>query len=163
MKSVYLIGSLRNEKIPEIAKSLRDTGLDVFDDWYAAGPEADDYWKKYSEERGHSYKEALNAYAAQHVFGFDKHHLNRVDGVILALPAGKSGHMELGYAIGIGKRGFVLLDSPDRWDVMYAFAEKVFFSVTEMVEFFKNDLTKEALPWTKTYLYPDYWREINGL
>ena len=110
IESIYLIGSLRNEKVPKIGKSLRDNGFDVFDDWHGAGPEADDKWKEYEEARGRTYAEALDGYAANHVFSFDKYHLNRCDASILVLPAGRSGHLELGYSVGIGKRGFILYD-----------------------------------------------------
>jgi len=136
MSSIYLIGSLRNPKVPEIANKLREAGHDVFDDWFAAGPEADDYWKKYEQERGHNYKQALAGYAADHVFKFDKKHLNRCDIAVLMLPAGKSGHLELGYAIGKGKQGYILFDEAmpaDRWDVMYLFADAVFFDYVSMI------------------------------
>lgn len=140
IRSIYLIGSLRNEEIPKIAQSLRTTGLDVFDDWFAAGPEADDYWKKYEEARGKSYIEALRSYAAVHVFEFDRYHLDRCDAALLALPAGKSGHLELGYVAGSGKPTFILLDRPDRWDVMYQFATRVFETKEEMIEYFSTRL-----------------------
>ena len=35
---VYLIGSLRNPKVPKIAEKIRALGFEVFDDWFAAGP-----------------------------------------------------------------------------------------------------------------------------
>src|SRR6478609_6057470 len=43
-KKCYLIGSLRNEFVPTLAARLRGTCPEtiIFDDWYAAGPEADD-------------------------------------------------------------------------------------------------------------------------
>jgi len=139
INSIYLIGSLRNEEIPTIAKSVRSLGIDVFDDWYAAGPEADDYWKEYERGRDHTYEEALRGYAARHVFEFDKHHLDRCDAAVLALPAGRSGHLELGYVIGTGKPGYILLDGQDsRFDVMYSFATKVFMNKDEMIEYFKG-------------------------
>lgn len=136
INSIYVIGSLRNEAIPEVSKSLRSVGLDVFDDWFAAGPEADDYWKKYEEDRGRSYKEALRGYAARNVFRFDHDNLNRCDAACLVLPAGKSGHLELGYVAGSGKPTFILLDRPDRWDVMYQFATEVFEDKEQMIEYF---------------------------
>ena len=123
MKSIYLIGSLRNPQVPAVADVLRIAGFDVFDDWYAAGPEADDYWQKYETRRGRTYKQALQGYAAQHVFEFDRYHLDRCDMGVLLMPAGKSGHLELGYMAGKGKRTFVLFDKvPERYDVMYQFA-----------------------------------------
>lgn len=132
MDSLYLIGSLRNKKIPEIAKTLRVQSFDVFDAWHAAGPEADDHWKEYSEKRGQTYAEALNDYAARHVFEFDKSHLDRCDAAVLVYPAGRSCGIEFGYMIGSGKPGWVLLDSPDRWDVMVQFATGWCFDVDEL-------------------------------
>jgi hypothetical protein len=135
---LYLIGSLRNPEIPVIASELRAVGVDVFDDWYAAGPHADDCWRDYEKARGHDYRTALSGWAARNVFDFDHHHLSRVDGAILCLPAGRSGHLELGYVAGLGKKAYVLLDNPERWDVMYQFAKDgIFFNKEEMLEHFK--------------------------
>lgn len=131
---IYLIGSLRNPEIPNIANRLREAGMEVFDDWYAAGPEADEKWRDYERGRGHGYLEGLRGFAANHVFQFDRFHLERADSAVLVLPAGKSGHLELGWALGKGKRGYILLDNPDRWDVMYLFATGVFNTVEELVD-----------------------------
>ena len=135
MRSIYLIGSLRNPEIPKLGNRLRSIGWEAFDDWYGAGNEADDKWQQYEDLRGRSYKEALHGYAARHVFAFDQFHLNRVDAACLVLPAGKSGHLELGYAAGLGKRTYILFDTiPERYDVMYNFATDVFFSQDEFLE-----------------------------
>ncbi len=131
---IYLIGSLRNPEVPKLADAIRrQTGQEVFDDWYAAGPEADDYWRDYEKGRGHDYRQGLAGLAAKHVFDFDLYHLNRADAGVLLLPAGRSGHLELGFLIGKGKPGFILLDNPDRWDVMYKFAQ-VCFTQEELIE-----------------------------
>ena len=130
---IYLIGSLRNPEIPVIGNYLRSLGLEVFDDWFAAGPIADDSWQEYETGRGHSYKEALKGYAAKHVFEFDLHHLHRADIGVLVMPAGKSGHLELGYLRGQGKPVYILFDKePERYDQMYQFAEEVFFNKEEL-------------------------------
>lgn len=123
MKRVYVIGSLRNQEVPKVASFLRAMAFQVFDDWYAAGPEADDYWKDYEKSRGRTYAEALKGKAAQNVFAFDKANLDAADAAVLVLPAGRSGHLELGYMAGRGKQTFILkAPDEDRWDVMYAFA-----------------------------------------
>lgn len=121
---VYVMGSLRNVNIPILANTLRkDCGMEVFDDWFAVGPEADDYWRQYEEARGNDYAAAMQGRAAKQVFEFDKSNLDRSSHVVLVLPAGRSAHMEFGYAIGQGKKGYILLDpNADRWDVMYQFA-----------------------------------------
>lgn len=135
-RSIYVIGSLRNPEIPSLAKRLRDSGHDVFDDWFAAGPEADDYWRDYERGRGHDIRQALTGYAARHVFEFDVHHLDRCDTSVLVLPAGRSGHLELGYARGRGKDTAILMEGePDRYDVMYRFANLgVFLDKESLIE-----------------------------
>lgn len=134
MAKIYLMGSLRNPQIPSIANRLRREGYDVFDDWFAVGPEADDYWQRYEAERGRTYAEALSGKAAVNTFKFDYSNLLAADIGVLALPAGKSAHMELGWMIGKGKRGFVLFDAvPERWDCMYQFADDVFFDIDDLV------------------------------
>jgi hypothetical protein len=124
-KIVYLVGSLRNPRVPELAAAIRRRlpDVEVFDDWYAAGQLADDYWKEYEQAKGITYEEALKGWAAKHVFEFDKFHLNRATHVVLVLPAGKSGHMEITYAeYGTDAKTAILLDPEDvRWDVMYQF------------------------------------------
>jgi hypothetical protein len=139
LKSVYLVGSLRNPEVLVVAEKLRQAGFEVFDDWMAAGPEADDYWLKYEKQKGVGMKEALQSHAAKHVFEFDKYHLDRCDMAVLLLPAGKSGHLEVGYMAGKGKPTFALFDGePDRWDVMYQFLSSVHFSVDTLIEDMKN-------------------------
>ena len=139
MKTVYLIGSLRNPKVTEVASEIRKLGFDVFDDWMAAGPIADDAWRDYEKARGHSYEEALAGIAAKHVFEFDLFHLDRSDIVVLLMPSGKSAHLELGYSIGKGKPGFVLFDTePERYDVMYQFASGVFFALEDLLKALKT-------------------------
>ena len=127
MVKVYVIGSLRNSRVPEFSSELRMLGFDVFDDWFASGPEADDKWRDYEQARQHGFFDAIKGYAARSTFDFDFKHLNEADVVVLLLPAGKSGHMELGWAIGNGKPGYIVCDEyPERWDVLYCLATECF-------------------------------------
>lgn len=134
MKSIYIIGSLKNPEIPYIANRLEDAGFEAFADWFSPGEQADQMWQEYERLRGRTYKQAINGYHAHHVFAFDKTHLDRCDAAVLVMPAGRSAHLELGYTIGRGKLGFVLFDKePERYDVMYRFATDIFFDLDEMV------------------------------
>jgi len=138
-KSIYLIGSLRNSKIPFIAKELRKLGYEVFDDWFSPGPHADDFWRKYEKIRGSNYKQALNNYAAKHIFEFDKFHLDRCNIGILIMPAGKSCHLEAGYMIGQGKKVYILFDKElKRWDIMVQFATDIFFNIKDLIKELKK-------------------------
>jgi len=132
-RRIYLIGSLRNPNVPHLGNYLRDRGHRVFDDWFAAGEVADDRWQAYETLRGRPYDAALKGEAAQNVFRFDERHISDADTGVLYLPAGKSGHMELGIMIGSGKPGFILMDKePERWDVMYNFATGVYFDRADL-------------------------------
>lgn len=133
-KVIYLIGALKNPAVPELANKIRMLGYDVFDDWYSAGPEADDYFNDYRIKRGLNYRDALQSHAAKHIFNFDKSHLDRADIVVLVMPAGKSGHLELGYSIGKGKPGYILFDQePERLDQMHQFATKIFLKEEDLI------------------------------
>ena len=71
---IYIIGSLKNKNIPIIGNKLRkDMGeeVEIFESWYSPGPDADDFWRDYEKAKGLTYKEALNSWAARHVFEFD--------------------------------------------------------------------------------------------
>jgi hypothetical protein len=131
----YLIGSLRNPQIPHVANEMRAAGIDVFADWFAGGETADDSWQAYERLRGRSYIEALQGAAAQNVFQFDYRNLSAADAAVLVAPAGKSAHLELGWMLGQGKRGYVLLDAePERWDVMLAFCTGVFMDLDALIK-----------------------------
>ncbi len=135
-KCIYLIGSLRNPRIPEIANALeKATGYEVFADWYSAGPDADDFLRDYAKSRNPEagVKAALQTYSARQVFEFDKRHIDRSDAAVLVMPCGRSGHLELGYVCR-DKPGFVLFDGePERIDVMYQFATGLAMSIEELV------------------------------
>lgn len=117
----YIAGSLRNPRIPQIAKLVRQAGYGEYSEWYSGGQRADDDWTAHEKLKGRRFVEAIKGYHAVQVMEMDLRHLNRCDGLILVMPAGKSGHLELGWMIGQGKLGIVLMDGePDRFDCMYA-------------------------------------------
>lgn len=133
VKVIYLIGALKNPQIPEITNYLTGLGFEVFSDWWAASEDADDWLRDYYKGRGYNYKQTLGSYAAQHIFEFDRTHLDRADIGVMVMPAGKSGHLELGYMIGQGKPGYILFDKePERVDIMHNFATEVFFNRDEL-------------------------------
>lgn len=136
---VYLISALKHSGVVHLGNKLRKLGFDVFDDWYAAGPEADDYWAKYEKARGRTYTEALEGWHAKHVFALDYQHLLQADVGILLLPASRSAHLEAGFLAGQGKPVFVLMEEgQDRWDVMYLLLTKVFTDEDDLLEHMKE-------------------------
>lgn len=103
-------------------------------------------WQKYEKAIGHTYGQALEGKAATHVFNFDYSNLENSDAGVLVLPAGKSGHLELGYLIGQGKPCFILFPDgePDiRWDVMYLFAHKVLFDFDDLLDCLNKEFSHD--------------------
>lgn len=133
-KVVYLIGALANRlNIIDLANRIRSLGYDVFDEWVSPGEEADLKFDEYRKRRGLNYAEVLKTYAAKQIFNFDKSHLDRADIVVLVMPAGKSGHLELGYSAGKGKRTAILMDKePERIDIMHQFADEIFMTEEDL-------------------------------
>ena len=140
---VYLIGSLRNPKVVEVGNAIRDLEFTCIDNWFATGKIADDAWRDYSRACGKTYQEALESREAVHTFYFDRAYLRLCDAVVLLYPAGKSGHLELGYGVGAGKRGYILLEEehqPDRYDVMLQFGSAgLFTTLPELLKQLQED------------------------
>lgn len=135
----YLIGSLKNPQIPVVAQALRAEGYEIVDDWYAAGPDADDIWRDYERARGHDLKDALNGIHAKYAFMMDREQLQWSDFGVLVLPAGKSAHLELGWMLGQGKPAWILFDKePERFDLMYKFATGIATSVEELKQLIED-------------------------
>lgn len=132
---VYLIGALKNQRIPDVGNLLRGEGYDVMDEWFTPGELADVNWQEYERRRGRTYQEALRGRAATNIFLFDRSYLDASDIVVLVMPAGKSAMLELGYAKGRGKKTAIFLDGsdPDRYDIMPNFADKVFMTEADLV------------------------------
>jgi len=158
IKSVYIIGALKNKNIPAVATQIEKAGFEVFADWFTPGPEADQFLLKYAKERGWSYRQALDSYAARNTFEFDKAHLDRCDAAVLVAPAGKSAHLELGYVRGQGKPGYVLFDKePERFDVMYRFVSDIFFSVEDLIVGLNAPVIQIPKPGTVINVDESFW------
>ena len=151
MSKIYLIGSLREPRVHDVAMNLREAGYEVFDDWRSPGPEADEHWEAYERARGRTYIEALYDSHAENVFEYDQKHLAAADAVVLVLPAGKSAHLELGWAVGKGKPAYILMnDEPERYDIMYRFATRVVMTLDELLEQLASSSNISLPPYVST-------------
>lgn len=153
---IYIIGSMRNPKVTEVAKVFRSEGFTVFDDWISPGDKADEQWKEYEMQRGRLFADALDGDHARHVFEFDKYHLLTANVGVLVLPAGKSAHTELGFLSGVGTKTLILLDNdPERYDVMAQFGTEIFSSIDELVLWLKTYETTLRVAYNEV-VFPQY-------
>lgn len=124
---IYVASSWRNLVQPAIVHLLRRSGHEVYDfrnpgegvggfSW----AEIDPAWKSWTPEQ---YAAALKHPIAARGYRFDIEALNACDACVLVLPSGRSSSWELGYAMGAGKRGAVVMFEPCEPELMYRGAD----------------------------------------
>jgi len=110
---IYVASSWRNNRQPEVVRVLRSLGHTVYDFKNPeprtgfAWREIDPNWQSWGYEQ---YLSALQHERAEEGFRSDMHALSTSDICVLVLPCGRSAHLELGYAVGIGLQTAILLD-----------------------------------------------------
>jgi hypothetical protein len=125
---IYVASSWRNEKQDDVVSILRDCGYLVYDfkhpedgnngfKWSAI----DENWKNWTPEQ---FKSNLDHPVADSGFMLDYNALMLCDVCVLVMPCGRSAHLELGYAMGLGKFGFILLSDGEP-ELMYKMAQRI--------------------------------------
>lgn len=124
---IYLASSWRNLTQPGIVHILRSLGHEVYD-FKNPGPgkkgfswsDIDPEWQKWTPDQ---YRKALKHPIAKEGYLSDITALNECDACILLLPSGRSASWELGYAMGKGKKAYVLQLENFEPELMYSEAE----------------------------------------
>lgn len=121
---IYTVGSLRRDGVEQLSRHMRMLGHEVFDEWRAAGPHADDEWRDYFKRNGMTFRDALRSPFVHHILDFDKQWLDWADVVVVYGPAGLSSAVEMFYAATQGKTPVLYLEQdPERWDAMLLLIE----------------------------------------
>ncbi len=121
---IYVATSWNNPQQPEVVATLRAHGYDVYDFRRPAADNSGFSWKDVEPDPKPvklpngglvfrtmaKIKAMLSHPKANEGFQLDMAALDTCDVVVLVLPCGASAHLELGYAVGRGKIGFVLGD-----------------------------------------------------
>lgn len=139
-KKIYVASSWRNPHQQGIVQALRRLGHEVYD---FKNPKPGDFgfsWKQVSdvppaEWTPEHYLKALRHPNARAGFQNDFEAMQWADTFVLVLPCGRSAHLELGWAIGVGKRCFVLLQEKiDEPELMYLLGAKLLTNVEQLRE-----------------------------
>ena len=131
-KYVYVASSWRNPLQPAVCAVLHAAGIEHYDFRNPPGG-AGFSWKEVGgvalQSKGadlvttERYLRMLAHPRAVEGFKADFDAMNRADTFLLVLPCGKSAHLELGWAIGAGKRTAILLEDPVEPELMYHMAD----------------------------------------
>ena len=136
---IYVASSWRNQFYDGVIAILHAAQLPLYDfkhpkvghagfHWHAIDPE----WETWSAE---AYRKALADPRAAEGFTLDMDALKACDTLMLVLPCRRSAHLELGYAIGAGKRTIIF--SPPgvhiEPELMYKAADHIVLSARELL------------------------------
>ena len=124
---IYVASSWRNIHQQNVVKALKEDGHEVYDfkdadgfSWYEVDPEWMQ-WPRYIEK----YLDGLNHTAALRGFKRDMDALNWADACVYVMPCGPSASMELGYAVGKGKKTIVYIPELREPDLMVKMVDHI--------------------------------------
>ena len=141
LANIYVASSWRNDKQPGVVAALRAEGHTVYDfknpepdnngfSWRSIAPD----WQNWTPE---AFREALWHPAAIDGFRLDMDALKACDACVLVLPCGRSAHLELGAAVGLGKRTAVLLDPNCEPELMYRMVHLLAVELSEVISWLR--------------------------
>jgi len=140
---VYVASSWRNPIHPEIVETLRAVGIPCYDfkrdegaqfGWHEVMP--DTYVPGSETMAVGDYLAAIAHPRAIAGYDSDFAAMERADAFVLVLPCGRSAHLELGWAVGAGKRTAILLDRSQPTmvpELMYKMVDHISPDVTDLL------------------------------
>lgn len=135
---VYLASSWRNQHQPAIVDVLRTAGHEVYD-FRNPGPgergfawsEISPAWQAWTADAQIG---ALDHPTAQHGLALDFGGMRWCSALVMLQPCGRSAALELGWAIGAGKRTAVLMRDGQEPELMIRLADYLTTSVDKLLE-----------------------------
>jgi hypothetical protein len=131
---IYVASSWRNEYQPGVVYKLRKAGHEVYDFKDSEGfhwSEVDPRWKDWTPEE---YLKGLKHPCAERGFLRDMSALQSCDVCVYVMPCGPSASMEMGWAVGAGKRVAVFIPELREPDLMIKMADLCTHRFTELRE-----------------------------
>jgi hypothetical protein len=131
---IYVASSWRNERQQKVVQQLREAGHEVYDFRNPAPgnhgfhwEEIDANWQRWSAKE---FIKALDHAVAETGFDHDYTAMQWAEAFVLVLPCGRSAHLELGWAAGMNKVTFVLLEQEKyEPELMYKLANYICVSI----------------------------------
>lgn len=138
---IYVASSWRNTKQPAVVARLREAGHLVYDFRHPADGNDGFAWstidRDWLEWTATEFRHHLSHISAIDGFNLDMAALRWAEVCVLVLPCGRSAHLEAGWAVGAGRRTFVLLDEAPEPELMYRMTT-VCLDIEEIVEALKT-------------------------
>lgn len=145
MTSIYVASSWRNGVQASVVHTLRAAKFEVYDfkhppngigfSWGQVDlnvhyhPITDSQASNVDE-----YLDALETPRAIEGYNSDMDAMKTADVFVLVLPCGRSAHLELGWAVGMGKKTAVLLDDPCTPELMYKMVDRLSPDIVDLLD-----------------------------
>lgn len=135
---IYVASSWRNQQQQSVVVALRSAGHEVYDFKHPRGPdsrgfawsEIDPNWEKWTaEQQIAAYEHTL----ATHGLGQDLAGMVTCDALVMVQPCGRSAALELGWAIGAGKKTIVLMVDGQEPELMVRLAHHLVTSLDDVI------------------------------
>lgn len=141
---IYVASSWRNPIQIAVVAALKASGLAAYDfrnpapgnngfRWTDVDPE----WTGVNGTDGvttpEAYLRSIEHPVAIDGYRADFEAMEKADTFVLVLPCGRSAHLELGWAVGAGKRTVILLDDPCTPELMYRMVDYVAPSLFDLL------------------------------
>lgn len=142
-RRIYVASSWRNPEQPLVVAMLRGAGHEVYDfrnprpgDIGFSWSEVDPEWLAWKPR---PFRDALRHPIAAAGFASDFEAMQWADTFVLALPCGRSAHLEAGFAIGAGKPTAILLhEEKFEPELMYLMANVLTCSIEETLDWLET-------------------------
>ncbi|NCT90235.1 hypothetical protein GXB85_04605 [Cellulomonas sp. APG4] len=141
---MYVASSWRNDRQPWVVDAIRAAGIGVYD-FKNPGENGGFHWSDVDlqRERDRSsvddYLKALEHPRSIQGYTSDFDAMQRADTFVLVLPCGRSAHLELGWAVGQGKRTAILLEDPCTPELMYRMVDHLARDVDDLMTWLRGD------------------------
>ena len=136
MAKIYVASSWRNQYYPEVVKSLREAGHDVYD--FRNPPHGGNGFR-WTDIDPDAFRWTFDQYArglthplAERQFAADLEALEWADTCVLVLPCGRSAHTEAGWLAGRGRRVIVYIPEMVEPELMYKLFDRVVDNLDEL-------------------------------
>lgn len=134
---IYVASSWRNPYQPQVIETIRGAGFKVYDFRHPRPGENGFHWSeidpKYQDWDPQAFRKALIHPLARAGYHDDYMAMLDSDTFVLVLPCGRSAHLEMGWATGMGADTAVLALDPMEPELMYKLADEFFVSIDELM------------------------------
>lgn len=138
VRRIYVASSWRNLDQPEVVARLRARGFEVYDFRNPPGragfawSEIDPWWQSWTAA---DYIAALQDPHAVAGYESDFAAMQWADTFVLVLPCGRSAHLELGWAVGAGKRTVIITRDGEEPELMAKMVDHIAVGLDDALEY----------------------------